>query len=178
MLTYLLALVNPASVGQQVFAVAFLISVDWSPLCPALISWLTFSWLLSPANFPWDLPSLVLLRSRGRSRAQALCVSFAPKQTKRSSDWFPHPQKRMPPIVSHRFNICIKHDLALNNLHKLICHKTEPTFFFIKLKPVLGRTDILYISFTSRILRTVSAGLLSSFKKGFKIVRISVFVKY
>ena len=28
---------NPASVGQQVLAVIFLTSVDWSPLCPTLI---------------------------------------------------------------------------------------------------------------------------------------------
>ncbi len=31
-------------VGLQVLAAAFLTSVDWSPLCPTLISWLTFSW--------------------------------------------------------------------------------------------------------------------------------------
>ena len=49
MLTYLLALVNPES-GQQVLTVTFLTSVDWSPLCSALISWLTFSWLLSPTD--------------------------------------------------------------------------------------------------------------------------------
>ena len=102
MLTYLLALVNPVSVGQQVLAVTFLTSVDWSPPCPALISRLAFSWLLSTANCPWDLPSLVRFRSRGRSRVQALCVGFAPKQTKGSSDWHPHPQKRMSPIVSHK----------------------------------------------------------------------------
>ena len=71
MLTYLPALVNPASVSQQVLAVAFLTSVDWSPLCPAFISWLTFSWLLSPADCPWDPPSLVLFWSRGRSRAKS-----------------------------------------------------------------------------------------------------------
>ena len=34
-----------------------------------------------------DLPSLVLFRSRRRSHAQALCVGFVPKQTKKSSDW-------------------------------------------------------------------------------------------
>ena len=34
--------------------------------------------------FPWDLPSLAHFGSRGRSCAQALCVGFAPKQTKRS----------------------------------------------------------------------------------------------
>ena len=45
MLTHLLMLVNPASVGQQVLAVTFLTSVDWSPLCLTLISW-----LLSPAD--------------------------------------------------------------------------------------------------------------------------------
>ena len=42
MLTHLIALVNPASVGQQVLAAAFLTSVDWCLLCPTLISWLTF----------------------------------------------------------------------------------------------------------------------------------------
>ena len=35
----------------------------------------------------WDLPFLVFFRSRGRSHAQALCVGFAPKQTKGSSEW-------------------------------------------------------------------------------------------
>ena len=51
--------------------------------------------LLSPTDCPvlstsvqlWDVPSLVLFRSRRRSRAQALCVGFAPKQTKESSGW-------------------------------------------------------------------------------------------
>ena len=38
----------------------------------------------------WDLPLLVHFRSRGRSRAQALCLGFAPKQTKRSSDQRTH----------------------------------------------------------------------------------------
>ena len=39
----------------------------------------------------------------GRSRAQALCVGFTPKQTKRFSDWRTHPHtytQRMPNIVS------------------------------------------------------------------------------
>ena len=56
--THFLALVNPASVGQQVLVAAFLNSVDWSPLCPTLISWLTCSvdWsLLLPSA---DCPSL------------------------------------------------------------------------------------------------------------------------
>ena len=81
--------------------VASLTSVEWSTLCPALISWLTFSWLLSPVDFPWDLLSLVLFRSCRISHAQAFCIGFAPKQTKGSSDWHPYPQKRMSPIVSH-----------------------------------------------------------------------------
>ena len=51
----------------------------------------------------WDLPSLVFFRSRGRSRAQALCVGFVRKQTKGSSDLHPplHREKRIPSIVSH-----------------------------------------------------------------------------
>ena len=50
MLTHFLTFVNPASVGQQVLAVAFLTSVDWSPLFLTLISWLTCSvdWSLGP----------------------------------------------------------------------------------------------------------------------------------
>ena len=42
---------------------------------------------LSTAFCPfWDLPLLIHFRSCGRSRAQALCLGFAPKQTKRFSD--------------------------------------------------------------------------------------------
>ena len=47
----------------------------------------SFSWLVCPVDCLWDLPSLILFRSRGRSRARALCVGFAPKQTKGSSEW-------------------------------------------------------------------------------------------
>ena len=79
-----------------------------SLLLTALFSRLTYSvdwFLLFPASFCslWDLPFLVFFRPRGKSRAQALCVGFAPKQTKGSSDWHPHPhpQKWMPPIVWH-----------------------------------------------------------------------------
>ena len=46
-----------------------------------------------------DLPSLLHFRSRGRSCPQALCVGFAPKQTKRSSKWRQHKRKR---IATHR----------------------------------------------------------------------------
>ena len=45
-----------------------------------------FSWLLCSADCLWDLPSFVIFRSRGRPRAQALCVRFAPKQTKEFFD--------------------------------------------------------------------------------------------
>ena len=44
-------------VVQQVLTAAYLTSVDCSPLCPTLISWLTFSWLLSPADYSLLLPS-------------------------------------------------------------------------------------------------------------------------
>ena len=112
----LLTVVNPASVGQQLLAAAFRTSVDWSPLCSTLISWLTHSvdWslcslLLCPLlfcwlSFPllWDLPSLVFFQSRGRSRAQTLCVGFVPKLTKGLSDWHLHtPTQRLLKIVSH-----------------------------------------------------------------------------
>ena len=40
-----------------------------------LVSAALFCWL-----FLWDFPSLVLFRSRGRYRKQALCVGFVPKQ--------------------------------------------------------------------------------------------------
>ena len=36
---------------------------------------------------PETLPFFVFFRSRRKSRAQALCVGFAPKRTKESSDW-------------------------------------------------------------------------------------------
>ena len=117
-------MIHPASVGQQVLAAVFLTSVDWAPLCPTLISWLsspgTFCWLcpsllLSHTGCPLllpsaeclllcDFPSLVF-RSRGRSRAQVLCVGFAPKQIKEFSDWHPHtPTQRMPNIVSQLYS--------------------------------------------------------------------------
>ena len=51
----------------------------------------------------WDLPPFLHFRSRRRYRPQALCVDFAPKQTKRSSEWRQHKRKRMPRIVSHFF---------------------------------------------------------------------------
>ena len=37
-----------------------------------------------------DLPLLIHFQSHGRSRAQALCLGFAPKQTKRLSVWCSH----------------------------------------------------------------------------------------
>ena len=117
MLTHLFALINPASVGLQVLAVVFLTSVD-SLLCPADIFSLptvSFPGLLSqadcsllPSFVNWslcllsDLPSLLHFRSRGRSRPQSLCAGFAPKQTKRSSEWLQHKRKR---IATHRITL-------------------------------------------------------------------------
>ena len=59
---------------------------DWSPL-PFFVNGSLC--LLS------DLLSLLHFRSRGRSHLQALCVGFTPKQTKRSSEWCQHKQKRI-----------------------------------------------------------------------------------
>ena len=49
---------------------------------------------------PGDLPSLVLFRSRGRSRVQALGVGFTPnRQRNLLTGTYLHPQKWMPLIV-------------------------------------------------------------------------------
>ena len=48
---------------------------------PRLLLTAFFCWL------PWDLASLIFFRSRRKSRVQALCVGYAPKRTKGSSDW-------------------------------------------------------------------------------------------
>ena len=127
MLTYLLALVNPESVGQQVLEVTFLTSVNRALLWPALISWLNFSSLLSPADCPrlltvsfsllWNLPFIVFFQSRGRSRAQARCLGFAPKQIKGSADWHPPtPTQWMPNIVSHIYAHLHEYDVTLSQL--------------------------------------------------------------
>ena len=69
-----------------------------SPQVPTPHLTTTFLWLLPYPDFCWllssvdwfllfclaTLPSLVFFRSRRRSRAQAFCVGFAPKQTKES----------------------------------------------------------------------------------------------
>ena len=91
-LTHPLTLTKPDLSPQVVAPVLFCRppgSVNWSILCPGLVC------------YPWDLPSLVLFRSRGEFRAQALCVGFASIQTKESSEWhLPTPPPRMPNIVS------------------------------------------------------------------------------
>ena len=76
MLTCLLALVNPASVGQQVLAVVFLTPVLLSSLhCFHLLTASFWSPLSTNSLcLLWDLPSLVYFRSRGRiSRSYPLC---------------------------------------------------------------------------------------------------------
>ena len=104
--------------SPHILAVTFLdrqlppTSVD----CPVLSTGLCFQ-LLCSASFSWlvwDLPSFVPFRSNGKSRAQALCMSFVPKHTRNLlSGTYPHPQKWMPPIVSHFFlfpklKMCLK----------------------------------------------------------------------
>ena len=93
-------------------SVTFLNSVDWSCLCPALISWQIFTWLPTPADWPKDFPSLVLFWSRGRYYVLDLCVGFAPKQTKESSD------RHLPTLTemnaTHRVTSC--HALLLSSI--------------------------------------------------------------
>ena len=99
MLTHLLTLANPASQSTGSSSCSLLPTAQFC----RLFSSASFSWLPPSWFWLWDLLSVVFFRSRGRSRTKALCVGFSPKQTKRSSEWHPHPhtEKRMPPIVSH-----------------------------------------------------------------------------
>ena len=65
---------------------------------------LDFCWLPSSVGCPETLPFLVFFRSRRRSRAQALCVDFAPKKQRNpltGTHPHPHPQKRIPNIMPH-----------------------------------------------------------------------------
>ena len=103
---HFLALVNSASVDQQVLAVTFLTSVD-SLLCLKPTGLFCLSLSTDSLCFLSDLPSLLHLWSRGRSRLQALCVGFALKQTKKS--WSQHKRKR---IATHRVTYCC---LTLSN---------------------------------------------------------------
>ena len=71
----------------------------WLPCSASFVDWFlllsAFFCRLLPSEI---LPSLFLFRSRGRSCAQALCVGFAPKQIKGSSDWHPHPHPQIRKI--------------------------------------------------------------------------------
>ena len=73
-------------------------------LCPSLDCYLKptdffCSLLLTHLFSQTFLPSS--FRSHGRSRTLALCVGFAPKQTKWSSEWHPHTHTTNANIVSH-----------------------------------------------------------------------------
>ena len=110
-----LAFVNPACVGQQVLAVTFwLLLTLFSALPPSshylLLLTVSFSGQQSQTDCSLlpclvncslgllsNLPSLLHIRSRGRTRPQALCVGFAPKPTKRTSEWRQHKRKRIAP---------------------------------------------------------------------------------
>ena len=121
-LTHPLPLANPASgstgPSSSPGSCPLPTSVDCSLLLTAF-----FSLLLSSVHCPGTLPFLVFFRSRRKSRAQALCVGFAPKQTQESSDWHPHPQKRMPPIVPH---MCL--NLNTNFKTIFLCSKVSNLF--------------------------------------------------
>ena len=95
-----------------------LLTASFCQLCPSLDCYLKptvlfcslllthFFCLLSGLHsfLPSFLPSFTHFRSRGRSRAQALCVGFVPKQTKGFSDWHLHtPTQRMLNIVSQTY---------------------------------------------------------------------------
>ena len=98
LLTHPLTLANPAygSIGPSS---RLSLTVGFPRLLlTALSCWLPCSVLLSSVLL-WDLAFLVFFRSRRRSRALALCVGFAPKQTRNLLTGIhshSHPQKRTP----------------------------------------------------------------------------------
>ena len=69
--------------------------------------------------------------------------------------------------------ICIKIDLALNNLKKLICHKTQPTFFFFFFFFFFFNIPLAHLLHLFLILRSIS---FFSFTCNFFIVPLSLFL--
>ena len=94
-------------------------------VCPVLSTGLFCLLLLFCSETFLPSSSSGLMRA---SHAQALCVGFAPKQTKGSSDWHPHrhTQKRMPPIVSHWIGKVIQ--LKFYHDDKWYMHKPKSVF--------------------------------------------------
>ena len=71
---------------------------------------------------------LVFFRSHRKFRAQALCVGFAPKQTKESSDWrSPTPIERMPTLVLHKdqYQQYYIHDILSLNISEIKRKNTQ-----------------------------------------------------
>ena len=92
MLTHPFTLAKPASQSTGSSSCSLLPTAQFYRLVYSV----PFSVLVSSVQL-WDLPSLAIFWSRGRSRTQALCVGFVPKQIKGSSDWhLPTPTQRMP----------------------------------------------------------------------------------
>ena len=86
-----------------------------SPLSTALSGFLC----QQPLSLLSDLPLLVHFRSRGRSWAQALCLGFAPKQTKRSSAQRTHPHSvTLCGCVRPKVNLGV---MAVNYVSLILC---------------------------------------------------------
>ena len=94
MLTHLLTLANPASGSTHPSSQLPLTPVDCSLLSTALVCSLLLSGFFLSGTF---LPSLVFLLSHGRSRMQALCVGFMPKQKRDPlTSTHPNPNNECP----------------------------------------------------------------------------------
>ena len=83
---------------------------------------------------PGTLPFLIFFRSRRKSRAQALCVGFAPKQAKESSDWLspaPSPTETNAPPSCHNstnqiwFNLKTLCDVLTNLIPHPACRASS-----------------------------------------------------
>ena len=112
MLTHLLTALFPSSHCLLLLTVSFsgqLSQADCS-LLPSFVNWLSLS-SLGPSSPP------PLLVSREISPS-VLCVGFAPKQTKRSSEWRQRKQKPMQRIVSQQIiGNLVEFEFTMNVMH-------------------------------------------------------------
>ena len=106
------------------------------PQVPAPRSAGAFLWLspfpdcpksLSSVDWSGTLPFLVFFQSRRKSRAQALCVGFAPKQTKESSDWrSPTTTETNAPLIVLQLGQSWKKKLEKNSMNWKLEEELKP----------------------------------------------------
>ena len=125
--THSLTLANPASestgpsssLSSRLFwSSPFLIVAFLDRRLPRLLLYALLCWLPSSVHCSRTLNSLLFFWSRRKSRVQALCVSFAPKQTKEYFDW--HSPIRTKTNATYRITVVLPgQSSSLNNLPHL-----------------------------------------------------------